>query len=349
MDLVKVKGMWEMAVVFHFLHVFRGPLEVIADGVRMETLEQAIVRSTGQGLLTRLHIGLMKGLKPKLNVDETNWPAVLSRKFRSECLDADENPFTPERGNEAEHYCNASVVDRVLILKMLCELRCCEGDVREIFELCLKPNSKNRRPPKKKHKKEVSELSQFRPSPIGQLNATTLFWFLDCPDFVDFRLYKETREHLKRGGTVHGHTRIKSWELIAADVEKLQQFGEELPSAGSYCRSLKKKVLELVPRLEKRIEREERKIRATERLKRHECNIILDLNGGYGRSARQRTEAKYTFEEYERAMAEAIDEGIMTSEENDSDAMSISEEESPNDLETFQQSLTAPNPFSGTP
>ena len=113
-------------------------------------------------------------------------------------------------------------------------------------------------------------------------------------------------------------------------------------------------MLELVPHLEKRIEREERKLRAAERLRQHECNIILDLHGGYGRSARQRTEAKYTFEEYDRAMAKAIDEGIMdcendTTENGDADLMSISEDEFPDDQQSFQQNLNSPDPFSGTP
>jgi len=332
-------------------------LDVMEDGVRMEVLEKAIVASNGQGILARLHIGLMKGLRPKLSVDESNWTAVLSRKFRAECMDAEENPFKPARGNEAEHYCNASAVDRVLILKMLCELRGCESDFREVLEQSLKPNTKLQRPPKRKHKKEMSKYSQFREMPLGQLNAGTLFWFLDCPDFVDFRLYKETREHVKRNGAVRGHTRIKSWELIAADVDALQQFGDDLPLTGTHSRSLKKKVLEMVPRLEKRVEREERKMRATARLKQHECNIILDLNGGYGRSARQRNEAKYTFEEYERAMAEAIDEGVMDSESDamydgdisTDDAMSIDQEDLPTDPQSLAHNLTAPDPFNGTP
>lgn len=73
------------------------------------------------------------------------------------------------------------------------------------------------------------------------------------------------------------------------------------------------KVLDdIVPNLEKRIERDQRKRRATEKQRQHECNIILDPEGGYGRTIRNR-KAKYTFEEYERAMAEAIDEGILSS------------------------------------
>ena len=77
-----------------------------------------------------------------------------------------------------------------------------------------------------------------------------------------------------------------------------------------------------MPRLEKQIEREERKQKAAERLRQHESNIILDSSGGYGRTARNRTEAKYTFEEYERAMAEAIDEGRL---ENAAEAMDFSD------------------------
>lgn len=55
-DLEVIRGMWEMSVVFHFLHVFRSQLQVILDGVRMETLERAIVGSNGRGLLADLHI-----------------------------------------------------------------------------------------------------------------------------------------------------------------------------------------------------------------------------------------------------------------------------------------------------
>ena len=109
----------------------------------------------------------MRGLRPRLAVDEANWTAVLARKLRSECFENEANPFTPERGNEVEDYCNASAVSRsyaalicvwlegwcrVLTLKRLCDLRCCENDVRDIFDQCLRPKSKlPRPPPKKKH------------------------------------------------------------------------------------------------------------------------------------------------------------------------------------------------------
>lgn len=55
----------------------------------------------------------MRGLRPRLTVDEANWTAVLARKLRSECLENEANPFTPERGNEAEDYCNASAASRL--------------------------------------------------------------------------------------------------------------------------------------------------------------------------------------------------------------------------------------------
>jgi len=69
--------------------------------------------------------------------------------------------------------------------------------------------------------------------------------------------------------------------------------------------------------LEKKTEKEERKIRAAQKMKQYESNIILDPRGGCGRTARQRGETKYTFEEYERAMDEAIDEGMVSTSDSD--------------------------------
>lgn len=173
------------------------------------------------------------------------------------------------------------------------------------------------------------------------------------------------------GGRVRGHTRINSWEVIASDVDQLQQFGEQLPSTGTYSRNLKKKannldfyslerllfqvLTDLVPQLEKRIEREERKMRAAARLRKHECNIILDLHGGYGRPARARNEAKYTFEDYERAMAEAIDEGIMESDSTDAhasppaDTDDMSLDRPPEASTSFQQDVDTPDPLNNAP
>lgn len=98
----------------------------------------------------------MKGLRPKLRVNESNWTSILAKKFRTEELD--ENPFQPSPGSEAEHYCNATVADRYLviclfdyellcgfrvrILKLLCELRCCEDDLRNVLQEVLKPVSR---------------------------------------------------------------------------------------------------------------------------------------------------------------------------------------------------------------
>ena len=130
-DRAAIRGMWELAVVFQFFQTFQSPLAITSIPVKMSDIEQAIVKSNGQGLLARLHTvatqkgwitsqaarchvmqDLLKGLRPRVGVDETNWTAVLARKLRSECPNSKENPFNPERGSEALDYCNAPAVQR---------------------------------------------------------------------------------------------------------------------------------------------------------------------------------------------------------------------------------------------
>ena len=130
-DRATIRGMWELAAVFQFFHTFQSPLALTPIPVKMNDIEQAIVKSNGQGLLARLHTvatqegwtaasvtrchvmqDLLKGLRPRVGVDETNWTTVLARKLRSECPNSKENPFNPDRGNEALDYCNAPAVQR---------------------------------------------------------------------------------------------------------------------------------------------------------------------------------------------------------------------------------------------
>lgn len=75
-----------------------------------------------------------------------------------------------------------------------------------------------------------------------------------------------------------------SWELIASNYEELVTFTESLGLKGTHSRNLKKRLVnEVLPDLERRLEREAKKRRTAERRKASEATIILDQYGGYGR------------------------------------------------------------------
>lgn len=75
-----------------------------------------------------------------------------------------------------------------------------------------------------------------------------------------------------------------SWELIASNYEELVTFSEGLGLKSTHSRNLKKRLVnEVLPDVERRLEREAKKRRTAERRKACEATIILDQYGGYGR------------------------------------------------------------------
>lgn len=54
-ELASIRAMWQLAVVFEFLDVFKHHLKLTCD-LTPAALEQALVRSTGPGMLAALHI-----------------------------------------------------------------------------------------------------------------------------------------------------------------------------------------------------------------------------------------------------------------------------------------------------
>eukprot|EP00210_Caulerpa_lentillifera_P003375 g3219.t1 len=306
-DIELVRRMWEMPVVFDFLMLFNDRLEIV-ESISMDEIEKAIVVSNGQGFLGHLHTELLKGFRPKLKVNKMNWTVILAKKFRTEELN--ENPFRPSSGSEAEDYCNATVTNRVRILKLLCEMRCCEHDLRNILQDVLKPIPKPSSMSRKRKMKDRITINHYRRVPIGRLSSTILFWLVEIWDPVQVRLYKEVLQSPKKNERISGQTKVQSWELIASSYEELSSFADSLGIKGTHSRNLKKRISnEVLPDLERELEREAKKQRRAERIKANASTIILDQHGGYGRSIRSRTEAKYTFEEYDRTMDEAIDEG----------------------------------------
>lgn len=65
-QLVEIQGMWEMSSILDFLCVFKDVLKLDLD-FTAESLEDAIVRSAGPGILAHIHmVSLVQNMDPLL-------------------------------------------------------------------------------------------------------------------------------------------------------------------------------------------------------------------------------------------------------------------------------------------
>jgi len=135
------------------------------------------------------------------------------------------------------------------------------------------------------------------------------YWWLDLPAVACTRMYVHTPPPPRRSRAKKGQwdTPAGKWEIGASSVEGLQAVMEAL--TGSRKRCDKQLIAELdgiVVELTERAEAEERRRRATARL-RLDVGVIMD--DGIGRSRRARRDVKYTFDDFDELIGEAVKAG----------------------------------------
>ncbi|CAN7021498.1 hypothetical protein IGI04_022559 [Brassica rapa subsp. trilocularis] len=292
-----LRSMWELASVLNFLHVFRPLLKINAE-FSAEEFETALLNPNDT--LSDIHIPLLKAIPPvtRMALTRDTWVTVLCRKIR-DCwhwVAEGDLPIVASQGREIEAYKSLDPAIRVVILKALCDIRVEQEDIRSYIDNSVKTGV---------------HLSTFRKDRVGGDSHGVNFWYEDDP-LVGHRLYREIRKaevvKVKTKGSKILPNVTYQWETVATNFDEFQDVSEKLNSSSSRIEvSLGKKLTrDMLPEIEKEHKRKEKLLK-----KQHRQALLLDnylvADGlGGGRSLRDRKPVRYTFDDYDRSINEAI-------------------------------------------
>ncbi|XP_010533420.1 PREDICTED: DDT domain-containing protein DDR4-like [Tarenaya hassleriana] len=292
-----LRSMWELASVLNFLHVFR-PLLNINLEFSAEEFETALLNPNDT--LSDIHIPLLKAIPPvtRMALTRDTWVTVLRRKLRDwwHWVAEGNFPIIASHGLEVEKYKSLDPGTRVVILKALCDIRVEQEDIKGYIDNSLKSGV---------------HLSAFRKERVGGDSHGVNFWYEDDP-LIGHRLYREIRKaesvKVKTKGSQVLSNITHQWETVATNFDEFQDVSEKLFSSKNRTEaSLGKKLKnDMLPEIEREHKRKERLLK-----KQHRQALLLDnflvVDGlGGGRSLRDRKPVRYTFDDYDRSINEAI-------------------------------------------
>ncbi|CAM8970485.1 unnamed protein product [Rhodiola kirilowii] len=295
---VLLRQRWELASVINFLNVFK---PVIGGDVKMSAEEIEMGLISPDKALGKLHVTLLKGIPPtskNLN-DSDAWVTVLCKKLNEwwPWVAEGDLPLSPSNGEEIHKYKELDPNTRLLILKALCELRADQDDAVFYINDALKNGT---------------EVSFFRKDSIGQDARGATYW-CDKDAANGFRLYKEvmkkdTKKKLKANGVLNKPNISLQWETLATNLHEFRQIVDEFSSSKSpfevsIGRTIENDALSALEKLEKRKELALKKQQREATLTNNYRNSSVI---GTTRSCRNRRPATYTFEDYDKAIDEAI-------------------------------------------
>ncbi|KAK3160538.1 hypothetical protein QOZ80_1BG0060860 [Eleusine coracana subsp. coracana] len=284
--VILLRRRWELASVLHFLRVFepviKGDLELSA-----EDIETALVSNNGN--LARLHIALLKGIPPinkNLKVED-GWMIVTAKKL------SDWWSWVSDPGNEVEMYKKQDPIQRLLILKALCEVRSEQDDaVRYVND----------------EMKKGTDISNFRKGKLGSGGSGTIYWY-DGDSTIGHRLYTEDvtvgfKKNWKgKDGRLTKPVINIHWETVATNLNEFLEISEKLCKKGraesataEYLRT------EIIPDVEKLQKKKERALKRQQK----KDEILAFANSFQPRSLRERRRVSYTYSDYDRSIKEAI-------------------------------------------
>ncbi|BBG95421.1 hypothetical protein Prudu_003961 [Prunus dulcis] len=152
--------------------------------------------------------------------------------------------------------------------------------------------------------KQGTEVSFFRKNKIGGDGNGTSYWY-EGTTITGHRLYKEvTALESKAKGRGKGCLNLANislqWETLATNLEEFRKVVDELSSSKVVADVSVAKIIETnaIPVLEK--------LQKKERQERHLNTLRNSCGAGTTRSCRNRRPVSYTFDEYDRAIHEAI-------------------------------------------
>ncbi|PKU78953.1 DDT domain-containing protein DDR4 [Dendrobium catenatum] len=295
---IQLRQRWELAYVLNFLRVFR-PVIPRNLMIPAEDIETALIAANKN--LGRIHIALLKGIPPinKSLKDPDAWITSVCRKLAKwwSLVAEGENPLRADHGREIPLYKKLDPTTRLLILKALCDIRAEQDDILQFIAEELKKGT---------------IVGSFRKEKMEVGDSGVTYWY-EGDRVIGYRLYREigkTCSKQKAKGTdwVEPPTFDSHWETIAINLEEFQGIMDRLssskvPGESLVGETIKAKILPVLKKIEKKKAQQER--------------LALQLEGflncrvGTTRSCRTRRPARYTFDEYDRS----IDEAIMISTE----------------------------------
>lgn len=294
----RLRSMLELASVLNFIHVFRPVLNINTE-FSAEELETALI--TPNNTLGQLHIQLLKGIPPVSRTLGNNmWVTALCKKIADwwPWVAEGELPLVACHGEEIIAYKKLDPCTRVLILKALCEIRLEQDDIWKFIDDSLKHNN--------------YQLSSFRKARLGGDAHGTSYWY-DADSIIGHRLYREIQKievKLKPKGKGRSSEPVVScqWETIATNLDEFLAVSEKFASSRNKVEAVigKKVKNDIVPVLEELQKKKERALKKQQR----QASLLDSFFGAQGeavgRSRRDRKPVKYTFDDYDRSIDEAI-------------------------------------------
>ncbi|XVF48483.1 hypothetical protein PTKIN_Ptkin03bG0194000 [Pterospermum kingtungense] len=297
-EVATLRGRWELASVLNFLSVFE---PVIGDDLKLtaEEIELGLIKPNAS--IAALHIKLLKGIPPasKLLNSSDAWVTALCKKLALwwPWVAEGEIPLTVRNGEEISKYKELDPTSRLLLLKALCELRADQVDAISYINDALKSKV---------------DIACFRKEKMGGIRNVS-YWY-DGNTVFGYRLYKEvnrTEPQTKGKGKAYSMlpTLSSHWETLAVDFSEFRGVVDKLLASKTAAEVAIGKTIgaDVIPVVEKFHKKKERVLK---KKKRQEM-LLNDFRSSYGagitRSCRSRRPISYTFEEYDRAIDEAIE------------------------------------------
>ncbi|KAL4332420.1 hypothetical protein GQ457_07G038300 [Hibiscus cannabinus] len=297
-EVAKLRGRWELASVLNFLIVFE---PVIGSDLKLtaEDIELGLIKPNAA--IAAIHIKLLKGTPPlsKLLNESDGWITALCKKLALwwPWVAEGEIPLTARNGEEKSKYKELDPTNRLLLLKALCEIRADQHDAVSYINDAMKSNK---------------EISCFRKEKIGA-NGNISYWY-DGNTVFGYRLYREEtriepQSKAKGKSCLTLPTVCSNWETLAVDFKEFREVADKLLAGKtavevSIGKTINNDVIPIVEKFQKKKER------ALNRKKRQEMLLTsLRSSSGIGitRTCRNRRPVSYTFDEYDRAIDEAIE------------------------------------------
>ncbi|KAL4195464.1 hypothetical protein AMTRI_Chr05g73480 [Amborella trichopoda] len=309
---LSLRGRWELASVLNFLHVFQPIIHCDLE-VSAEEIETALI--SPNNTLAKLHIALLKGIPPvSKSLGESNfWLTALCKKLVEwwPWVAEGDVPLVAYHGEEILRYNELDATTRLLMLKALCEIRLEQDDTWRFIEDALK---------------QGNDLSTFRMDSLGRDNDGTTYWY-DGDSKIGHRLYKEVsnvepRPKAKgRGRFVQPMFNIQ-WETLATNLDEFLDISDKLSSSRNIMEvDVGKKVkVDIIPVIEELNKKKERALRRQQKQATLLDSFLYSNGTDNARSLRDRKPVKYTFDEYDRSIDEAIEitkKGKTTQESKD--------------------------------
>ncbi|CAK9317423.1 unnamed protein product [Citrullus colocynthis] len=297
-EVWKLRGQWELASVLNFLNVFE---PVIGKSLRIsaEQIEKGLIEP--ESSLAELHIALLKGIPPvsKMLNGSDAWVTVLCKKLAPwwPWVAEGEIPIKAFKGEEISNYKKLDPTKRLLLLKALCEIRADQDDTISYISDCLK---------------DKTQMSCFQKDRFGGDGDGISYWY-DGNPFVGYRLYREvvkcdTKIKGKQKGSMPLPMFSTQWETMATNLEEFHKVKDnflcsKITSEVSVGRKIESDAIPVLEKLQKKKEKSLKR-------KHREDKLLNDFNKscivGVTRTCRIRAPVKYTFEEYNRAIDNAI-------------------------------------------